>query len=310
MNHFVVSFKSSLTTTRSRSLTVNQLTTFFSGIHQFSAEFSEILAKEEKGNLICSPISALITLAILDYGADGRTRQELETALNLPMNETYVKLLFHYFMRDLNDATNVELHLANALFLNNEFRINKMFRQISTIIFQPKIENLDFQNTVQSAGIINSWCKENTGGKISEIVEAGDLTEAQLVMVNAIYFKGQWKHRFTHHRKINFEISNTDNVPIEMMCNNAKYNNNQILNGAAYYIELPYETDQPETEFSMYVILPLKSNELDDIIDQVFKIKFVKLNSKESDIDFCMPKFRIESNLELIPVLKKADVHN
>lgn len=56
----------------------------------------------------------------------------------------------------------------------------------------------------------------------------------------------------------------------------------------------------------MYVILPMENNRLDDIIDKIFKIEFVKLNSEKSDIILCMPKFRIERNLKLAPVLEKV----
>lgn len=56
----------------------------------------------------------------------------------------------------------------------------------------------------------------------------------------------------------------------------------------------------------MYVILPVGYNTLDDIMDKIFKIEFVKLNSEKSDLKLCMPKFKIERNLNLIPVLKKV----
>ncbi|KAK0071071.1 hypothetical protein PV325_013573, partial [Microctonus aethiopoides] len=164
---------------------------------------------------------------MLCYGADGETRQELEAALNLPMNE---------------NATNVELHLANALFLNNNFKIKDIFRKVSINIFKSTINNqLNFQNAKQSAGIINSWCRQNTGGKITKIIEAGDLNQAKLVMINAIYFAGDWENPFDSHETISFNISNTNSVPIKMMCRLGEYNSDKILNGAAQYIELPYK---------------------------------------------------------------------
>ncbi|KAK0084673.1 hypothetical protein PV326_006199, partial [Microctonus aethiopoides] len=207
------------------------------------------------------------------------------------------------------NATNVELHLANALFLNNNFKIKDIFRKVSINIFKSMINNqLNFQNAEQSASIINSWCGQNTGGKIPKIIEAGDLNQAKLVMINAIYFKGDWENPFNSHETISFHISNTNSVPIKMMCKLGEYNSDKILNGAAQYIELPYKTDEPNNKFSMYVILPVGNNRLDDIIDKIFKIEFVKLNSKKIETQLCMPKFKIESNLDLIPVLKKMGI--
>lgn len=60
------------------------------------------MANDEKDNLISSPISALITSALLGYGADGETREELEAALNLPMNEKFIMRSFYDFIRYLN----------------------------------------------------------------------------------------------------------------------------------------------------------------------------------------------------------------
>lgn len=76
---------------------------------------------------------------------------------------------------------------------------------------------------------------------------AGDLDQAKLVVINAIYFKGDWENRFNDHKKINFHISNTNSVPIEMMCRSGEYNNGIILNGAGQYIELPYKVRTVES---------------------------------------------------------------
>ncbi|KAK0076243.1 hypothetical protein PV326_010928 [Microctonus aethiopoides] len=271
-----------------------------------------ILAKDNKGNLICSPISVLLTSALLQYGANGETSQQVEKAFNLPMmKEPYILKLFFSFIRDLNNAEDVEFNLANGLFFNNHFKIKELFRKLSTMIFKSEIHNLNFQNEIQSAGFINTWCREKTRGKISYIVKDDDLTYAQSVLVNAIYFKGVWESPFFLNRIINFHISNTTSVPTNMMCTSSEFNRHQILNGTAEYIELPYKTDQPRRAgFSMYIILPVGNNGLDDIIDEIFKIKFVELSSNKSKTILCMPKFRIESNLELTPILKQMGISN
>lgn len=68
-----------------------------------------------------------------------------------------------------------------------------------------------------------------------------DLAQSQLVMLNAIYFKGDWENRFNSHKNMSFHISNTNSVPIEMMCRWGDYNYDTILDDAAKYVELPYK---------------------------------------------------------------------
>lgn len=50
--------------------------------------------------------------------------------------------------------------------------------------------------TVQSAAIINQFIEEVTKGTIKDVLTPEDLFLAQMVLVNAVYFKGTWKTQF------------------------------------------------------------------------------------------------------------------
>lgn len=73
---------------------------------------------------------------------------------------------------------------------------------------------------------------------------AVDLRDVQSVLINAIYFSGEWEYPFLFNKTINFHISNTISVPTNMMCTTNLFNYHRILNGAAEYIELPYKVMQ------------------------------------------------------------------
>ncbi|XP_015332562.1 serpin B6-like [Marmota marmota marmota] len=60
------------------------------------------------------------------------------------------------------------------------------------------MEELDFLNaTEESRKHINTWVAKKTEDKITELLSPGSLnTNTKLVLVNAIYFKGNWDKQF------------------------------------------------------------------------------------------------------------------
>ena len=85
---------------------------------------------------------------------------------------------------------------------------------------------MDFGQAVQSAAAINQWVGEQTNNKIQKIItpeSLGPLTK--LVLVNAIYFKGDWEVKFDKSKtsKGDFHVSPTKTVKTDMMFCNEEY---------------------------------------------------------------------------------------
>lgn len=49
---------------------------------------------------------------------------------------------------------------------------------------------------LESASAVNGWVSENTGGKITSILDESIVRQADLILINAIYFKGLWLEAF------------------------------------------------------------------------------------------------------------------
>lgn len=49
---------------------------------------------------------------------------------------------------------------------------------------------------ITSAAAINAWVEGATGGKIRELVDESAVRQATIILINAIYFKGDWLHPF------------------------------------------------------------------------------------------------------------------
>ena len=101
-----------------------------------------------------------------------------------------------------------------------------------------------FSNDADKAVIqINGWVADNTNQKIREIVPRDAVDElTKLILVNAIYFKGDWNKKFDPKltKEDNFHVSTTESVRASLMhMSKAKvvYGVNQQLN--CQVIELP-----------------------------------------------------------------------
>ena len=72
----------------------------------------------------------------------------------------------------------------------------------------------------------NEWVEEQTNKKIQDLISPGSISAlTKLVLVNAIYFKGDWHVKFDKDKtkKGDFHVSKTKTVQADMMFNNKEY---------------------------------------------------------------------------------------
>ena len=85
---------------------------------------------------------------------------------------------------------------------------------------------MDFGKAEQSASAINQWVEEQTNKKITNIISPESISPlTKLVLVNAIYFKADWKVKFDKSKteKGDFHVSPTQTVQTDMMFSREEY---------------------------------------------------------------------------------------
>ncbi|NWW45229.1 SPB6 protein, partial [Pedionomus torquatus] len=90
------------------------------------------------------------------------------------------------------------LRTANRLYGEKTFEFLSSFIESSQILYPAGLEQTDFVNASEdSRKQINGWVEERTEGKIQNLLAEGILDSlTRLVLVNAIYFKGNWEKQF------------------------------------------------------------------------------------------------------------------
>uniref|UniRef100_H3A3F5 Serpin domain-containing protein n=1 Tax=Latimeria chalumnae TaxID=7897 RepID=H3A3F5_LATCH len=108
---------------------------------------------------------------------------------------------------DINQRNaSYQLKLANRLYGEKTFKFVADFLRPTKEFYGAELEAVDFSNAPEmTRQQINSWVENKTEGKIQKLLAEGILNNlTRLVLVNAIYFKGNWEKKFdashTHDR--------------------------------------------------------------------------------------------------------------
>ena len=138
-----------------------------------------------------------MALSMVYNGADGVTKEEIAKVLQAEgidvdeLNQANASLmnLLH------SSSEQVQLTVANSIWLNENYHFQTEFAQNNKDCYNAEIQEIDI-NDSGSPKMINNWVKEKTNGKIGEIVESPLDPDLVTVLINAIYFKGDWKYEF------------------------------------------------------------------------------------------------------------------
>ncbi|NXU43262.1 SPB8 protein, partial [Drymodes brunneopygia] len=103
---------------------------------------------------------------------------------------------YQSLLSEINDPnTKYILRTANRLYGEKTFEFLPSFIELSQKSYHAGLEQLDFIHACEDArNQINGWVEERTEGKIQNLLAEGILNSlTRLVLVNAIYFKGNWE---------------------------------------------------------------------------------------------------------------------
>lgn len=133
-------------------------------------------------------------MVLLAEGATDNSFLQLEKTLRLPEDLTYLRQAYRQFQRALvvNTST-VELAVNQALFSDTNRPVDYAYGKILDSDYEADHIPVDFRNAALAVKTINDHISHRTRGKIQEVLKKEDLSEAQLLLTSAIYFKGQWK---------------------------------------------------------------------------------------------------------------------
>ncbi|XP_067005353.1 leukocyte elastase inhibitor isoform X2 [Anabrus simplex] len=275
----------------------------------FTTALYQILSRQF-GNMITSPLSANVVLAMAWLGADGETARQLAKGLYLPQDRLQVESGFKMLLSSLKSTEGVTLDIANKMYVQKGFRVKDEFRKTVVDNFLSDVEQVDFTKNPRAArSLINQWVEERTQGKIRDLVSPGTLSGyTLLVLINAIYFKGDWQKAFEESSTVMAPFRLTRyvfvNVPMMQQTGTFSYGDFPELKFKA--LRLPYKGGTT----SMLVILP---DEIEGF--KLLEANIVSLNipdiltrMEEQEVNVFLPRFKIERTMNLQRILEQLGI--
>ena len=187
--------------------------------------YGQLLKNDTNTNVFVSPSSIILALAMTYNGAGGKTREGIARTLEiegLGLNDVNTALAD--FQRNLGNADpKVQVKIANSLWARQGFTLKADFIERSKAHYAAEVNSLDFNNPAAKTRI-NSWVKEKTENHIESIIDRIG-SEHVLFLINAIYFKGQWKTEFdkANTKKDDFHLTSGQQKKVQMMSQSGRY---------------------------------------------------------------------------------------
>jgi serpin B len=253
------------------------------------------------GNVFFSPYSISSALAMTYAGARGPTATQMATVLRFPFEgDRLHRSLAAVTGKVKAAARHADLRVANALWPQAGFPITADFQSIAQRRYGAGLESLDFRRAPEKARVtINTWVEQQTDDRIKELLPEGVLTPSTgLVLTNAIYFKGVWKHAFLESatRKEKFILSTgqeISDVPLMSQSRSLRY-----LDGGSFQaLELPYAAD----ELSMILFLPRTVDGLPKLESSLTATRLADWLARMTtqEVDVTLPRFKVTAEFRL-----------
>ncbi|NXK37433.1 SPB6 protein, partial [Piprites chloris] len=278
----------------------------------FALDLLRKLCEKKSGqNVFFSPFSISSALSMILLGSKGNTEAQITKVLSLNKSEDAHKG-YQSLLCEINDPnTKYILRTANRLYGEKTFEFLSSFIESSQKYFHAGLEPTDFMNAWEdSRKQINVWVEERTEGKIQNLLAEGILDSlTRLVLVNAIYFKGNWEKQFSKERTTErpFQINKNETKPVQMMFKKDRFNMTYIGDFQTKILEVPYVGK----ELSMIILLPDAIQDGSTGLERLEReLTYEKLTDwispammKCREVMVSLPRFKLEESYDLKPIL-------
>lgn len=266
-----------------------------SGNHVVDTDFSMKFLKLEnnKQNMIYSPLSIKYALGMLNEGANGNTKTQIENVIG-DLNLT-----------KYNNIDKV-LSLANAVYIRDTY--SKYVKEDYTKILAEKYNAEINYDSFSNANNINNWIENKTLGIIKNMLQDGMVQnpDTKMLLINALAIDMEWKNPFKSDSTggEDFYLEDGSNMTATTMhmkttSDSVSYYKNKDITALTMDLEqyddiqLEFVAIMPEENLSDY-IETFTIEDFDNIIE-----KSTLASKTKNGVRISIPKFSFDYDLKL-----------
>ncbi|MCX7926097.1 MAG: serpin family protein [Fimbriimonadales bacterium] len=272
-------------------------------------------------NLIFSPLSVQIALAMTAHGIDNANFKEIARAFGMPNATRDAFNQFHSQLYALfkRPSEFVAADSVNALFYNQLGALNPDFEQTLRNRYNAEIRTFDPADPSGSAAAMNDWVKQATNGEIEKLIEETDVDNLSLgFFLNAFILDAEWDERFNQAGEHTFYPETGEPRPIPMLRREgiAAY-----ADATTIILRVPFKGG----EVSYYILMPRQGRDvihhddtpfnepitLNQLLQQLTPQRWKALRAKVQGGDsteLFMPRFNLASTLEFEQPLRRLGI--
>jgi len=280
--------------------------------------FSKLAAGEAGKNMMISPLSISIAMAMVTNGASDDSVAEMKEVLGFgEMELPEINSQFAQLIASLVEADkDMVLEIADSVWMDDAFApaVKQDFVDVLNEFYDAAFFTEDFQDEA-TVGKINAWVSEKTHEKIDKIIEEIG-PNAVMYLINAIYFKAAWTTSFDKESTYegSFTLSDGSESKADYMAFAYDQEKPELYGYSSGWgdengysvVRIPYGRDV----FAFYGIVPNMDNKtnIDDFITKIagngLDTYFSQL-TKHEDFELRLPKFKFKYEKMLVDVFKE-----
>ncbi|XP_050771859.1 ovalbumin-like [Gymnogyps californianus] len=283
--------------------------------------FKELKVQHVNENIFYSPLSIISALSMVYLGARENTRAQIDKVVHFDKITGFGETIesqcgtsvgVHTSLQDMftqitKPRDNYSLSFASRLYAEETYPILPEYLQCVKELYKGGLETISFQTAAdQARELINSWVESQTNGMIKNILQPSSVDpQTEMVLVNAIYFKGMWEKAFKDEdtQAVPFRMTEQESKPVQMMYQIGSFKVAAVPSEKMKILELPYASG----ELSMLVLLPDDVSGLEQLETAITFEKLVEWTSsntmEERKIKVYLPRMKIEEKYNLTSVL-------
>jgi len=307
--------QSNINRNKNPSTRENDIKILVDGNNSFALNIYQSL-RAQSGNLILSPFSISLALAMTYAGAHGETESQMAQTLHfLPQEQlhpSFNQLDLNLQKENINsnkEQEPLQIKIANSIWAEQTFGFLKEFLDTLALNYGAGIYLSDFINNAEpTRQEINNWVSDKTQEKIQNLIPEGSLNpDTRMVLVNAIYFKADWLDQFDAEDTFNHPFNLLDGTQVDVPMMSQGMYIPYIQEDGYQAIQLPYAGETAV----MNIIIPdegkfeeVESSLNYEMLTDIFG------NMNQTSMFLRMPKFQFESAFSLSDVLKELGMTN
>ncbi|NLM78657.1 MAG: serine proteinase inhibitor [Ruminococcaceae bacterium] len=258
---------------------------------------------DQSGNLLLSPASVYLALAMTLNGADHETQEAIKTALSSAgLSEDRINTASRDWITLLEKTQEkTELFITNSIWVRDAYPVHPDFLQRNADYFRVTFRSMDF-SLPESVETINQWVRTATREKIDKIIDAID-RDVMMYLINAIYFKSDWKNPFAASATQKASFS-APGKPVDAMFMNQTARVSYLEGQGVRGVYLPYIDDS----FAFFALLPDEKEDVRSMLRRLNSQTLTQLltnRQNEKSINLSLPKFEVRYEDSLLDELSK-----